>query len=171
MGAAGAPAHLIDATMALLFQPDLPAARDMARRAGELDPTFFFPVMMEGWIELEAGRYREAIPALARAAAMDAPPFVTAYLAFARGAAGDRAGALAELESLRRMAGGAPVLPFNLALVHLGLGERERAIDQLELARAADSQMLGWLGQDAIFDSLRTETRFIALLERLDLAR
>jgi TolB-like protein len=165
------PQVLIDATMALLFQRDFPAAREMARRAGELDPAFFFPVMMEGWIELEAGRYREAIPALARAAAMDAPPFVTAYLAFARGAAGDRAGALAELESLRRMAGGAPVLPFNLALVHLGLGERERAIDQLELARAADSQMLGWLGQDAIFDSLRTETRFIALLERLDLAR
>jgi serine/threonine-protein kinase len=165
------PQVLIDATMALLFQRDFPAAREMARRAGELDPAFFFPVMMEGWIELEAGRYREAIPALARAAAMDAPPFVTAYLAFAHGAAGDRAGALAELESLRRMAGGAPVLPFNLALVHLGLGERERAIDQLELARAADSQMLGWLGQDAIFDSLRTETRFIALLERLDLAR
>jgi serine/threonine-protein kinase len=155
----------------LLFKPDLPAAREMARRAGELDPAFFFPVMMEGWIELEAGRYREAIPPLARAAAMDAPPFVTAYLAFARGSAGDRAGALAELQQLRQMAGGAPVLPFNLALVHLGLGERERAIELLEQALAADSQMLGWLGQDAIFDSLRTEPRFIALLERLNLAQ
>jgi serine/threonine-protein kinase len=165
------PQILIDATMALLFKPDLPAAREMARRAGELDPAFFFPVMMEGWIELEAGRYREAIPPLARAAAMDAPPFVTAYLAFARGSAGDRAGALAERQKLQQMAGGAPVLPFNLALVHLGLGERERAIDHLEQALAADSQMLGWLGQDAIFDALRTEPRFIALLKRLNLAQ
>ena len=139
----------------------------MARRAGELDPTFFFPVMMEGWIDLEAGNYRGAVPALTRASAMDAPPFVTAYLALARGAAGDRAGAMAELEALRKMAGGRPVLPFNLALVYLGLGERSRAIEYVWQALAANSQMLGWLGHDAIFDSLRQEPRFIALLKRL----
>jgi tetratricopeptide (TPR) repeat protein len=98
---------------------------------------------------------------------MDAPPFVTAYLAFARGAAGDRAGAMAELEALRKMAGGRPVLPFNLALVYLGLGERSRAIEYVWQALAANSQMPGWLGRDAIFDSLRQEPRFIALLKRL----
>jgi eukaryotic-like serine/threonine-protein kinase len=161
------PQVLLDATMPFLFKKDFATARELVRRAGELDPTFFFPVMLQGWVELEAGNYRDAIPALTRASTMEAPPFVTAYLAFARGAAGDRAGALAELEALRRLAGRDPVLPFNLALVHLGLGERERAIDYLEQALAADSQMLGWLGYDAIFDSLREEPRFIALLRRL----
>jgi hypothetical protein len=34
-------------------------------------------------------------------------------------------------------------------------------------ALAADSQMLGRLGRDAIFDSLRTEPRFVALRKRL----
>ena len=161
------PQVLIDASMAFIFKRDFATAREMARRAGELDPTFFFPVMMEGWIDLEEGNYRDAIPKLERAATMDAPPFVTAYLAFARGAAGDSAGAMAELEALRTLAGDAPVLPFNLALVYLGLGERDRAIDYLERALAADSQMLGWLGYDAIFDSLRQEPRFLALLRRL----
>jgi tetratricopeptide (TPR) repeat protein len=161
------PQVLVDATMPFLFRRDFAAARELARRAGELDPAFFFPVMLEGWINLEAGNYREAIPALTRAGAMDAPPFVTAYLAFARGAAGDRVGAMAELEALRKMAGGRPVLPFNLALVYLGLGERARAIDYAWQALAANSQMLGWLGHDAIFDSLRKEPRFIALLKRL----
>jgi TolB-like protein/tetratricopeptide (TPR) repeat protein len=161
------PQVLIDATMPFLFRRDFAAARGVARRAGELDPAFFFPVMMEGWIDLEAGRYRDAIPALTKASAMDAPPFVTAYLAFARGAAGDRAGAMAELEALRRIAGRRPVLPFNLALVYLGLGERTRAIAYLEQALAADSQMLAWLGHDSIFDALREEPRFIALLKRL----
>ena len=161
------PQVLIDATMPFLFNRDFAAAREMARRAGELDPTFFFPVMMEGWIDLEAGNYRGAVPALTRASAMDAPPFVTAYLALARGAAGDRAGAMAELEALRKMAGGRPVLPFNLALVYLGLGERSRAIEYVWQALAANSQMPGWLGRDAIFDSLRQEPRFIALLKRL----
>ncbi len=134
------PQVLIDAAMAPLFERDFPAARDLARRAAELDPTFFFPVMLNGWIDLEAGNHRAAIPALTKATAMDAPPFVTAYLAFAHGAAGDRAGAMAELDALRKMAGGAPVLPFNLALVYLGLGEKTRAIEHLEQALAADSQ-------------------------------
>ncbi len=161
------PQVLIDACMAPLFMRDSATVRDLTRRAAQLDPTFFFPVMTDGWIELDAGHYRAAIPYLARAARMDAPPFVTAYLAFAHGAAGDRAAAMADLAALRKMAGGAPVLPFNLALVYLGLGEKAKAIAYLEQAHAADSQMLAWLGQDHIFDSLRKEPRFIALLKEL----
>ncbi len=57
--------------------------------------------------------------------------------------------------------------PFNLALVHLGLGDHGRAIDELERALAADSQFLGWIGRDAIFDPLRSEPRFVALARRL----
>ncbi|MEJ2187215.1 MAG: protein kinase [Gemmatimonadota bacterium] len=161
------PQVLIDASVAPLFKGDSAMARDMARRAAQLDPTFFFPAAVEGLIPLEAGNYRDAIPALARATKMDAPPFVTAYLALAHGAAGDRAAAMADLEALRTMAGDRPVLPFNLALVYLGLGDKDRAITYLEQARAADSQMIGWLGYDPMFDSLRTEPRFIALLEEL----
>lgn len=137
-------------------------------RAAQLDPTFFFPVMSEGWLKLELGDYRAAVPFLARAARMDAPPFVTAYLAFAHGAAGDRAAAMDNLAALQKMAGSAPVPPFNLALVHLGLGDKAKTIAYLEQARAADSQMLGWLGRDHIFDSLRREPRFIALLKELN---
>jgi serine/threonine-protein kinase len=161
------PQVLIDATMAPMFKRDFGAARDLAQRAGELDPTFFFPVMMQGWIALDAGKYRDAIPSLVKAQGMDAPPFVTAYLAFARGAAGDTPGAMADLDSLQKMAGTAKILPFNRALVYIGLGDRARAIDCLEQALEADSQMLGWLGHDSIFDSLRSEPRFIALLKRL----
>ena len=165
------PQILIDATIAQFFKRDFKAARDLARRAHELDPTYFFPVMMEGWINLEAGNAKDAIPSFVNATKMDAPPFVTAYLAYARGASGDKVGALAELDSLKKMSGKDPVLPFNLALVYLGLGDKARAIDNLEKALAADSQMLAWLGHDAIFDSLRGEPRFVALLKRLNFVK
>ena len=162
------PQVLIDASMAPLFQKDVASARALAKKAGELDPSFFFPVMMEGWIELEVGRFREAIPYLERAAAMGAPPFVTAYLGFAYGAAGDRDRALATFDRLKEVSPGGRVVPFNLALVHLGLGDHSQALDYLERALAADSQMMPWLGRDAIFDPLRSEPRFQALLKRLN---
>ena len=109
-------------------------AKELARKAAELDPTYFFPVMVEGWTDLEAGKFRDAIPALRKAKAMESPPFVTAYLAFAYGAAGDREAAMVELGELKKMSRDGTVLPFNLALVYLGLGDHARALDNLEKA-------------------------------------
>ena len=165
------PQILIDATMAPIFQKNFAAAKALARKAGELDPTYFFPVMSEGWVDLQAGKFREAIPFLKKATTMGAPPFVTAYLAYAYGAAGDRGRAMAELAELKRISKDGQVLPFNLALVYLGLGDHARALDNLERALAADSQMLAWLGRDAIFDPLRAEPRFRALMTKLHFGR
>ena len=71
---------------------------------------------------------------------------------------------------LKRVSGKAGVLPFNRALVHLGLGEKQLCLDNLELALVADSQTLPWVGKDHMFDSLRSEPRFAALLKKLRLS-
>jgi serine/threonine protein kinase/tetratricopeptide (TPR) repeat protein len=162
------PQVLVDAAVGLIFQKDSERADELMRRALELDPTYFFPVMVKGWARLDKGQFREAIPFLERSRTMGAPPFVTAFIAYAYGASGDEAKAMAELETLREASPGRQVAPFNLALVHLGLGEHARAIEELERAREADSQFLGWLGQDAIFDPLRLDPRFVALLKELN---
>jgi len=161
------PQVLIDASIARLFQKDTASARALARQAGELDPAYFFPAMSEGWSYLEVGRFRESIPFLERARTMDAPAFATAFLAYAYGAAGDRDRALAELEELRQTATDGEVLPFNLALVYLGLGDHARALENLERALATDSQWMAWIGMDAIFDPLRSEPRFVDLMRRM----
>jgi TolB-like protein/Flp pilus assembly protein TadD len=165
------PQILVDASMPFLFQRDAKTAKALARRAMELDPAFFFPVMIEGWADLDAGHYREAVPALKRAQALDAPPFVTAYLAFAYGLGGDRSSALAELAALRKMSADGSVLPFNLALVKLGLGDRVGALNNLEQAYDANSQLMPWIGYDTMFDTLRSEPRFNALLKKVNLER
>jgi len=165
------PQVLIDATVPFMFQRNAAAAKELARRAADLDPTYFFPVMIDGWTDLDVGKFREAIPALKKAKAMEAPPFVTAYLAFAYGAAGDRDAAMSELAELKKVSRDGKVLPFNLALVYLGLGERARALDNLEQALAADSQMMAWIGRDPIFDPLRSEPRFAALLSKMGVNR
>ncbi|MGH7704086.1 MAG: tetratricopeptide repeat protein, partial [Gemmatimonadales bacterium] len=165
------PSILWDATTPHAYRRDVAAVRELAQKAADLDPTAFFPSMVEGWADLGAGNVRDAIPRLEKAAAMEAPPFATAILAYAYGASGDRARAMSALEALKRKSKDGQVAPFNLALVYLGLGDRERALDNLERAYASDSQFMVWLSGDHLYDPLRSEPRFIALMKKLNFAQ
>lgn len=160
------PVIAIDNTLTFAGQGKFQKAQDEARRAAELDPTFFFPQMQFGWIDLQQGNVRAAIPELKKAAAMESPPFATAWLGYAYGAAGDRTRALATIEELTKKSPNSVVAPFNLALVHLGLGELERAMDYLEQASAVNSQWTMYLKVDRVFDPLRSNPRFIALMKK-----
>lgn len=157
----------IDNLMALAWQGKYQAAMEEAKRASDLDPAFFFPYWGYGWIDIQAGKISAAIPHLQKAKTMESPAFVTAFLGYAYGASGDRTRAMAEIEDLKKGALHGCVLPFNLAIVYLGLGDRERALDSLERAYASSSQWMGWLKEDRMFDPLRSEPRFAALMRKL----
>jgi len=122
---------------------------------------------VNGWIDIQAGKVREAIPELLRAKSMNAPAFAGAWLGYAYGASGDHVRAQSELAELKSKALRGYVSPFNLALIYLGLGDRQRALNYLEQSYAADSQWLGWLKGDRIFDPLRSDPRFVALMKKL----
>jgi tetratricopeptide (TPR) repeat protein len=157
----------IDNLMALAWQHNYRAAMEEAKRALVLDLTFFFAPWGYGWINIQAGKVRDAIPEFQRAKALESPPFVTAWLGYAYGASGDRTHALAAIEELRGKSLRGYVPPFNLAIVYLGLGDRRRALDYLEQAHAVNSQWMIYLRGDRIFDPLRSEPRFIALMRKL----
>jgi eukaryotic-like serine/threonine-protein kinase len=161
----------LDSSIGLAWQGQYQAAKDQVKRAADLDPTYFFPPWEGGWIDIQQGNVRDAIPEFRKAKAMDSPAFVSAWLAYAYGASGDRAGAMAELEDLKKRSLRGSVTAFNLALLYLGLGDRARALDYLEKAYAADTQWLGWLKNDRTFDPLRSEPRFVALLKKLRLEK
>ena len=161
------PQIFIDSIFAHAWSGDFQGARGQVRRAEEIDPTFFFPPFSYGWINIQAGNVEEAIPYLQRSKTMGAPAFVSAWLSYAYGASGDRDRALAEVEDLTKMSLNEVVTPFDNSLVALGLGEYGRAVSLLEQAYALDSQWLGWLKNDRIFDPLREDPRFEALLKKL----
>jgi serine/threonine-protein kinase len=61
------------------------------------------------------------------------------------------------------------VPPVAYALVYIGLGDRERALDWLEAAYEARDPFLCYAKVFPPYDRLRAEPRFKALLERMGL--
>ncbi len=165
------PAILADNTVPYVYQRNAARVHELTAKAAELDPSFFFPGEEEGLLALQNGDLNAAIAAFERARKLGAPPFTTGYLAYSYARSGNRAQAMALLEELKKMSPGGEVAPANLALLHLGLGDSRRAIDELERAYAASSQALVWLKIDRIYDPLRSEPRFIALMRRLNFLR
>jgi tetratricopeptide (TPR) repeat protein len=163
------PQILVDSTYALAWQGKYQAAMDLANRALDLDPAFFFPYLQQGWINIAAGNVDAAVPELQKADAIGSPPWVAGWLGYAYGKTGNRAGAMAVIEELNRKSLHGYVPPFNVAIVYLGMGDSGRAMDYLEQAYSAHSQALCWLKMDRMWDPLRKEPRFIALMKKLHL--
>jgi serine/threonine-protein kinase len=159
---------LVDVAITYAFDRDSAAVGEIVKKIAELDPTFFGGPQVDAWVDLELGRHREAVPKLERGRTLGAPPFLTAFLGYAYGMSGDRDKALATLKELERVSPGGRVAPFNQALVHLGLGDRERALQHLDKAYDASSEFLVWLEVDRIYDPIRTEPRFVALMKKLN---
>jgi len=165
------PEILIDMAQPLIWQTQYAAAKEAERKSLELDPSDYLAQWGLGWVEFQAGNSAAAIPELEKARAMDSPPFVAGYLGYAYAKSGERAKAEAIIAELNQMASRRYVSPFCTALVYLGLGDKERALDGLEKAYDARSQWLTFLKVDKIYDPIRSEPRFIELLKKVGLGK
>jgi class 3 adenylate cyclase/TolB-like protein/Tfp pilus assembly protein PilF len=162
-----APEILNDLSMGYAMRGDFEEARVQARRVEEIDPSLFLAQAALGWIDIEAGQFTDAIPALQKAVAMDAPSWVKGWLGYAYGASGDQARAGQILSELRSGPSHGDGPHAVLAVVYIGMGDRERGLDELERAYTARSQLLTFLGMDRMFDSMRSEPRFVALAKKV----
>ena len=72
-------------------------------------------------------------------------------------------GVLKILDELKTLAKQSDLSPYQLAVVYVGLGEKDRAFELLEKAKVG-STLLKYLKMDPRFDSLRSDPRFQDLL-------
>jgi Flp pilus assembly protein TadD len=120
---------------------------------------------------LALGRPGEAGAVLAEARALRPDdPRVVALAGFAAARAGDAAGARAALADLDALARTRYVTPVDPAIVLLGLGERDAALDRLDAARAERDTWVPWLRCWPLFDELRGAPRFDALASEVGTA-
>jgi len=80
---------------------------------------------------------------------------------------GQRSKALAILEKIMEAAAEGDDIAFDIALIHVGLSDKEKALDWLDRAYDDRNAMLALINVEPIFDPLRTEPRFKDLSMRL----
>lgn len=142
-----------------------------ARRGVELDPELAVTRMMLGACLLYGGDMREAIPELELARAGAQVPAIEGLLgyAYARiGAPGRARGILDALDTTDLNTGNA----MAIARVHLGLGERDLALEwMLRAAEHHDPFFASESLASPIFDEVRGDPRFAQVLDRVGLSR
>ena len=90
-------------------------------------------------------------------------------MAFTHGRAGRRTEALRELAELERIARSEYIPPYEFAVVHLGLGNKKEAFVWLNKAYDERFAPLIFLTVNPAYDSLRSDTKFKDLAQRMNL--
>ena len=92
-----------------------------------------------------------------------------ANLAHAHAVAGDRPQALKLLSELQELSKRQPVDPYEIALVYVGLGDKDRAFELLDKCYYERPNNLPELTLDARMNPLRSDSRYHELLLRMGL--
>jgi adenylate cyclase len=144
-------------------------ATTQIRTTLELDPNNALAHQLLGWCLVWKGNVTEAKAEFQKATTLDDLPWYVGSLGYACAVSGDRRKAeqiLRELEDLTRQR---YVSPAIRASVYLGLGENDKALDWLEKGYQDRDPSLWWITGDQLYDSVRNEPRFKALLQKLDM--
>jgi len=138
----------------------------------EMDPNFGGALNVLGMVYRERAMYEEAIAAFRKARTFDeGNTWVTGELGHVYAVSGKRSEAQQIVGELEQLSKRSYVPPDNIALVYLGLGDKDLTFEYLEKAYQDRCVGLSWLNADPIFKSLRQDPRFVTLLKRIGLEK
>ncbi len=148
----------------------LEEAIEECRRTIELDPNYALAYEVLGATLAARGRYPEALSAAEKAVALSrGAALPLANLGFIQARLGHADEARRVLQTLAPTPAQTYRRALALAIVHVGLGENDRALDWLDKAYAERVIRLTYLRREPVWDALRQEPRFKALLRRIPL--
>jgi len=121
---------------------------------------------------VEKGRYEDAIREARKGIELSqASPFMLGAVGYAYAKAGKKGEAQKILRELRELSRTRYVSPFYAAVIHAGLGEKDKAFFFLEKSYQDRAGQLVWLNLYPALDSLRSDARFNELVSRVGLPR
>ncbi len=112
----------------------------------------------------------DALTAIHKARELDKnDPEILGVLGYYYARSGDKGRAEELLQDLRRLSGRRYVSPTAVALIWVGLGEKDRAFEWLDEAHKTKDPLLSWLKIDSVFQPLRSDRRYFQLLKSINL--
>jgi TolB-like protein/Tfp pilus assembly protein PilF len=145
-------------------------AEEQLLRTLTLDPNFNSALQFLGLVYVQKEMYEQAIEELQKAVALegvDSRAF--AFLGYAYAVSGQIAEAKKVLNKLGRHSNQRYFSPLNLAIIQIGLGDKDKAFEFLTMARDARSGNLYSVAVDPIYDNLRPDPRFSEFLKEMRL--
>jgi TolB-like protein/Flp pilus assembly protein TadD len=143
-------------------------AIEQGRRALEMDPRFDFAHWIIGMAHAQQGRTEEAITVLNQAVILTGGALThLAHLAYAYALANLRQEAEQVLADLEELAQHKYVSAYYFAIIYLGLEDYEQAFMWLERAVEERAGFLAFINVEPLFDNLRSDSRFINLLQQV----
>jgi TolB-like protein/Tfp pilus assembly protein PilF len=130
----------------------------------EHDPRFFPALFQLGRVYVQMERFGDAIAAFERALEFSRQQEALPALAHAYALAGRIQEARIILEEMKNDKTGRYMASPMIARIHLGLGEFETALDWLEKGLEERSYWMVFLKKDPVYDPIRSQSRFEALL-------
>jgi adenylate cyclase len=138
------------------------------RKTIEMDPRFYNAHFTLGRVWQLKEQLSEAIAEYQKALELNDDPFVLALLGQAYARAGQREEAQKILARLSEEAKSRYVHAYSFALMFLALGDKERAIDEMERAyREHAGNDIALIKVDPMLDDLRGNPRFEALVQKI----
>jgi len=149
-------------------------AIEQFKKAIDIDPRFAPAHARLGITYLQKRMNEEAILELEKARTLDNSPERPgrfAWPAYAYAMSGQRDKALQMLTELREQAKQRHIPPISFAIIYTGLGDKDQAFAWLEkVYEEGEGRELGEIRTNPMFDSLRFDPRFAALLRRVNLS-
>ena len=147
---------------------DPDAAITLAKKALDLDATYYFSHWMLGLAYFLKGKVEEAVAAVERAAGFsERNPWVLASLGNLYSRAGRSEDAKAVLEEIKQRAQSGYVAPGVFGIMCLGLGQVEQALDWYEKAIEDRDAIALYLSTEPKLGRLRSHPRYQALRRKM----
>jgi TolB-like protein/class 3 adenylate cyclase/Flp pilus assembly protein TadD len=141
-------------------------AIEQLRRTIEMDPRFYYAHWNLGVALQAKGQLNDAIAEYRQGTELNDDPFVLALLGQAYARAGQREEAQKILSRLTEEAKSRYVHAYSFTLMYLALGDKERAIDELERTYRERAEVFV-TKVDPMLDDLRGNPRFEALVQKV----
>jgi len=140
---------------------------EVSRKAVELDPSFGWTRLNLALAYVEKGLLAEAVSEVEKGIAQFDSPLAKAVAGTVFAAAGDRKRARRVLDELAAISDQRYVCPYEVALVHLGLGDRDETFRRLEKGFRDRSVCMVYTKYDPRMRPLHGDPRYVDLVRRI----